>query len=300
MELRHLRYFIRTAELLHFTRAAESLFISQPTLSSHIQQLEEELGAELFARIGRRVQLTEAGEIFLKHAKTAVSEVELAAAEIEATTGLLRGHLTVAALPAHSSKLLPGWLTAFNTIHPEVHVSARTGTHDDIEAGLISGDISIAFSYVPPQHSEISGIELLTDEVVAVMHKSHRLANQAQLTIDDLRGLPVALSSHRTAILAYMHKYFAEIKAEPKVVVEYDDGLALIELIKLSGLVTMLPRSAVKNDPEIRAIELPPPGVQISLGILATHLSPAASAFLDVVKESVKYIKQSALHAEAR
>lgn len=300
MELRHLRYFIRTAELLHFTKAAESLFISQPTLSIHIQQLEEELGSELFARVGRKVQLTEAGEIFLRHARRAVSEVEQAATEIDATTGLLRGHLSIAALPAFSSTVLPGWLTAFNTIHPEVNVSARSVTSEDIERGIVSGEISLALSYVPPQHNEITGIELFDDDLVAVMHKSHPLARKEALTASDLHRLPVALASHRTAVLRYLHRYFALLRIEPKVIVEYDDGLALVEIVKLSNLVTLLPRLAVRKEPEIVTVELPPPGVQITLGILATHFSPAATAFVEVVKESVKYVKKSSLRAKAR
>jgi DNA-binding transcriptional LysR family regulator len=163
MELRHLRYFVRTAELLHFTRAAESLFISQPTLSTHIQQLEEELGCELFARIGRKVQLTEAGSILLGRARKALSEVEEATCEIQALKGLLRGNLSIGALPSYSSKLLPGWLTAFNNIHPDVHISARTGTSDDLENAVVSGEVNAAFGFVPPHHHDLIGIEMIRD-----------------------------------------------------------------------------------------------------------------------------------------
>ena len=90
MELRHIRYFLRAAELLHFTRAAESLHVSQPTLSNHIQQLEEEFGTPLFER-GRRLRLTEAGELLLGYARNAVCELERAKEEVANLQGLLRG-----------------------------------------------------------------------------------------------------------------------------------------------------------------------------------------------------------------
>ena len=98
MELRHIRYFVRAAELLHFTHAAESLYISQPTLSIHIQQLEEELGAPLFNRSGRHVQLTEAGQMLLIRARQSIRELELAQEEIADLKGLRRGTLRIGAL----------------------------------------------------------------------------------------------------------------------------------------------------------------------------------------------------------
>ena len=93
MELHQLRYFIRAAELLHFTRAAESLYVSQPTLSSHIQQLEKELGCPLFDRVGRRVRLTEAGQLLLDHARKAIREVDVSKEAVAELLGLRRGAL---------------------------------------------------------------------------------------------------------------------------------------------------------------------------------------------------------------
>src|ERR1700732_1907248 len=107
MELNHLRYFVRAAELLHFTRAAESLYISQPTLSIHIQQLEEEFGSPLFARIGRNVRLTQAGELLLEHSRNVIRELELAQQNITSLQGLLRGTLRIGSLLAFSLEMVP-------------------------------------------------------------------------------------------------------------------------------------------------------------------------------------------------
>jgi DNA-binding transcriptional LysR family regulator len=291
VELRHLRYFIRAAELLHFTKAAESLYISQPTLSTHIQQLEEELNCELFARIGRKVQLTESGKLLLIHARKAVQEVESAAAEIDATTGLLRGNLVVATLPAWSSRLLPGWITAFNSIHPDVMISARSVSFDDVEAGLLDGEISLAFAFVPSEHPEITGIELFTDEIVAVIPRGHSLFRKTKLEASDLHRLPMALPGSRSHVTRRIINNLAEQGVEPKVVVYYDDGLALLEIARLGGLVTLLPESAVRKDSDLNLLPLPTPGLRATIGALATNFSPAARAFLAVAQESVKYLK---------
>src|ERR1700679_4286318 len=114
MELSHLRYFVRAAELLHFTRAAESLYISQPSLSIYMQQLEEEIGTPLFARVGRNVRLTEAGKLLRTHANKIIHEFEKAQQGIDDLKGLLRGTLRFGSLLAFSGEMVPIWLSTFN------------------------------------------------------------------------------------------------------------------------------------------------------------------------------------------
>jgi DNA-binding transcriptional LysR family regulator len=133
---------------------------------------------------------------------------------------------------------------------------------------------------------------MIRDELVAVMHATHPLAKNQRLTPEDLDRLPLALPTHRTAILSPMNTYFSELNVQPRNVIHYDDGLALQEIVKLSTLVTLLPRTAVRLDPQLVCVPLPSPGVEITLGVVATHVSPAVQAFVDVVKESVKYLAQ--------
>ncbi len=149
MELRHIRYFIRAAELLHFTHAAESLYISQPTLSTHIQQLEEELGLPLFDRVGRNVRLTEAGKVFLEHAERAVHELDLAQERIADLKGLTSGKLRLSALSTFGQELLPLWISTFHAIYPEIRMEIKTGNSDTIEEDLQSGRIDLALSFIP-------------------------------------------------------------------------------------------------------------------------------------------------------
>src|SRR5271163_958786 len=126
MELRHIRYFIRAAELAHFTQAAESLYISQPTLSNHIQQLEEEIGLPLFDRLGRKVQLTEAGLVFLEHARQAIRELEWAQEEIGDLKGIVSGAVRIGALPGVGRNFLPSLLAAFHISYPQIGFELKT------------------------------------------------------------------------------------------------------------------------------------------------------------------------------
>jgi LysR family cyn operon transcriptional activator len=286
MELRHLRYFIRAAELLNFTKAAESLYVSQPTLSVQIHQLEEELGSELFARVGRNVHLTEAGKKFLDRALRAVRELEEGGKEIDAMNGLLRGTLCVGSLPLYGSKLVSCWIAEFNALYPDVYVRVKAGPSEDIEAGIIAGIIDVGFSFVPPLHSELNWKELLQEEIVVVVSKDHELATKRSIKMSDFRDLPIVLPSERISAMRLLTRYFEEHKVEPKVSMSFDDGHALIELVKKGKFVTCLPLLVVKGDPDICTLSLPEPTVRVATGALFTQLSPAARVFLDLISKA--------------
>ncbi len=291
MELRHLRYFIRAAELSNFTRAAESLYVSQPTLSVQIHQLEEELGADLFSRTGRNVRLTEAGKVFLVRALQAVRELEEGEREIDAMKGLLRGNLSVASLPLYGSKFMASWMSAFNDLHPHVYVRAKAGPSEDIEAGIIAGDIDVGMTFLPTFHTELNSRELFQDRIVLVTAQSHALAGKKSLKASDLKNLPMALPSERISATRVLGRYFEEHGIQPNVAMSYDDGHALIELVKRGKFVTFLPKLAVKDDPQIRTIELPAPGMTISTGAVWTNLSPATQVFLDLMTKEGKRLQ---------
>lgn len=280
MEFRHLRYFIKAAELLHFTKAAESLYISQPTLSIHIQQMEEELGAQLFARVGRQVRLTEAGRLLLHRARMAVAELETAQNEIDALSGLLRGTLKVASLPLHGTQLLPRWICSFNSEHPDVLIRAHTTNSDDIETAVIAGNVDLGFSFLPVEHGEIQTMPLFTDEIVLVTSNKHKLSKQQNLEASDLDGLHAALISPRVSSSEYLHRYFDALGAQPQTIVEFDDGNALLNIVQMSDLVTFLPERIVRSNPTIHSIPLPSPGVKVEFGALWLYQSPASKAFL--------------------
>ena len=286
MELRHLKYFMRAAELSHFTRAAESLYISQPSLSVHIQQLEEELKTKLFARVGRNVRLTESGEVLFRHAKRAVDELESAGQEIDAMTGLLQGSLSIASVPLFGSEYLPALVDAFSAKHPSLRIKIRVGEADDIESSLVAGNIDLGFSLTPAEHSEIQVAELVTDRSVMVVAATHPLAKKKKLVAGDLESVPVALPSHKLSSSRPIGAYFEALGVTPNIVVEQDDGHALLNLIKCGRCATFLPRYVVKDDPELAFLQLPEPGIVINFGIMWTQLSPAAGQFLEFVKAS--------------
>lgn len=292
MELRHLRYFIRAAELENFTKAAESLYVSQPTLSVQIHQLEKELGTELFVRSGRNVRLTQAGRLFLQRAEQAVKELEEGGREVDALSGLIRGNLTVGALPMLGSQLVANWFAIFNELYPNVNVHGRSAAGDDLELDVLAGRVDIGFGIFPLGHSELNSRELFSEQIVVIASKDHNLAKKKKLSVQDLREVPMALPSQRISSSQAMGNYFERHDIQPRSVITYDDGHALLQIVLKGKLITLLPGWAARYHPDLVVVPLPDSGIPIKAGAFWTHLSPAAQAFLEIASGRLEAIQR--------
>src|SRR3990172_12151769 len=144
---RSLRYLLAVAEYGSFTRAAEALHVSQPTLSQQIKHLEESLGVQLLDRSGRTVRLTDTGEIYLRHARRALGELDAGRRAINEVKDLSRGSLRVGMTPVTEYLATP-LLENFNTRYPGIAMSTLEMAQDDIEAALLEDrlDVGIAFT----------------------------------------------------------------------------------------------------------------------------------------------------------
>src|SRR5690606_17870911 len=140
MELRQLRYLLAIAETGNFTRAAETVFVSQSALSQQIQSMEQEIGTVLLDRSRTGVRLTAAGEILCHHARQMLRELDEAKVAIEELEGLRRGELRIGVVQTVNAYLMPVIATAFNQRYPDIRLSIEELAADDIEAGLEQGD----------------------------------------------------------------------------------------------------------------------------------------------------------------
>jgi LysR family cyn operon transcriptional activator len=256
MELRHLRYFVKSAELLHFTRAGEALHISQPTLSLQIQQLEAELGAPLFERIGRRVHLTEAGQLFLEHAREALREVEAGRQGINDLRGLLRGTLRVGVTYAFSTALVPGILTEFVRSYPAVHIVVTEGTTRIVEQGLINAEFDLGLVFRSSRTADFHAKELFNQDVVVVVSRQHPLSGSKTLRFKDLKDIPLALPTEGFSTRQITDARFAEAGIHPKIVLETNDIDALFALVRSGAAATLVSRQAVAHLTDVSKIPL--------------------------------------------
>jgi LysR family cyn operon transcriptional activator len=289
MELRHIRYFIRAAEMLHFTHAAESLFVSQPTLSTHIHDLEEELGTPLFDRSARNVSLTPEGTIFLKRSQLAMQSLEQAQQRIISLKELNTGTIQIGALLTFGHRLLPALIGSFRKKHPNVLMRINSGPSETLEANLLSATTDLALSFVPPASEEISYDTLFTEEIFVVVAKDHPWAGRKGIDVQELNSVPFALVSRRWAARKIYDAFLAKHKVVPNLHMELDDLQALVQVLAATKTASLLPKVVVRRAPELRMIPITGAKLTVDYGVLwhtQRHLSPASSAFLDHIRKT--------------
>jgi len=186
VELRHLRYFIAVAEELNFSRAAQRLHMTQPPLSVAIRQLEQEIGAELFARSSREVKLTPAGQLLLDGARRTLDVLDGALhAARRAAAGEL-GTLRVAYSWGARFDTLPALGKAFSARYPEVTLITEEMWNGRMPQALRTGTIDVAISMCPELDPELTYQPLRHERVVALLPADHRLAGQRQIDLSAL------------------------------------------------------------------------------------------------------------------
>lgn len=290
MELRHLRYFLAVAENCHFRNAAEELLVSQPTLSQQIKDLEAELGSALFERVGRRVRLTQAGETYREYARRALNVLEEGQAVLHEYDELLRGSLTVGVVQTVNAYLTPPVVAKFVADVPNVFLSVKELSADEIEDGVLSGTLDLGISFEPSVGREFDAQPLFNEEFVLVVDANHPLAVRKRVRIEELRDVPLALLNRAYCTRRMIEDVFRRANVPCRVAVELNSVSGLVAVTESGGPATILPKLGVeKTKAKVIRLEQPTPTRQVSL-LRAMGHAPlrAVDAFVEKLQEQVK------------
>lgn len=295
MEFQQLRYVLAVAETRHFTRAAQQLYVAQSALSQQVAKLEAEIGAPLFVRSSRRVDLTPPGEAFLPWARACLDAADRARAEAAAAAGLTTGTLRVGLIPTATGIDVPDLLRGLREHHPRVDVRLRVGGSDELVRQVRAGELDLAVvglaTGVEPQGVAFRATS--EEALVGVVPEGHRLAARTRVALADLAdetfadfpaGTPGRLQSDRAFGAAGLTRRVPFEASTPE----------LIGSLVVAGLaVALLPRSFTPSS-GCRLLDVTGgPGRTVYLVWPATNPSPATQAALRLLGRS-GYISESA------
>ncbi|CAM5483643.1 putative HTH-type transcriptional regulator YnfL [Streptomyces afghaniensis 772] [Streptomyces afghaniensis] len=192
VHVRDLRYFVAVAEELHFTRAAERLYVSQPALSKQVRALERQLGIELFRRDRHGVALTDAGTALLPHARRVLADWAEGAAAVEAARAAQHSTLVVgmSTSPVRGG-LLPAIRSRFTAAHPEAVIQLRQVNWEDPSAGLADGAADVAFVWLPlPGQERYDWTVVAEEPLMVALPDTHPLSDRTEVDFTDLLDEP--------------------------------------------------------------------------------------------------------------
>lgn len=285
MLLRHIRYFLAVAEQRSFTRAADALHVSQPTLSQQVRQLEDTLGVQLFDRSGRAVRLTEFGEVYARHARAALHELETGERALHDVADLGSGSLRLAMMPTFAAYLSGSLIDGFHADYPHVALTIDAMPQERIEAMLADDRLDAGFAFMPPRAPDIDALPLWDEPLALVTGRTHRLARRRRaLTPGELGGEPLVLLSRAFATRERIDRYFIEHGARPKIAIETNTISAVLELVRGGRLATVLPDAIARASGDLCALEIDPPLPTRTAALLTrkgAYRSVAARAFIE-------------------
>ncbi|MFI9626140.1 transcriptional regulator CynR [Streptomyces sp. NPDC052042] len=283
-ELRHLRYLIAVVEHGNFTRAADELHISQPTLSQQIKQLERVVGVQLLDRGGRSVRPTDAGEVYVRHARRALRELASADRAVLDVADLSRGHLRLAMTPTFTAYLVGPLARWLHSRHPGITLEVRETTQDRIETSLLADELDIGIAFGGDHLPGIAATPLFTESLGLVVTAHRRDARTGRpVPVRDLAVQRLALLSSDFATRNHIDAYFARHHVSPPIAIEANSVQALTEIVqRTEGLATVLPHAITDDHPHLAPVPVDPPlptRVATLLRRESAYESAAARAF---------------------
>lgn len=292
MEIRVLKYFLAVAREENITKAAESLFISQPALSRQLMQLEEELGAKLFVRGQHSITLTEEGLLLRRRAQEIIDLAEKTQSEFKGNNGKLSGTIAIGSGELSAVSILPGLMKSFSEKYPNVKFELYSNDTDHIKERLDRGLLDLGILLEPTDLSKYAYISLPARERwCVIMRKDNPLAEKQSIVAADLAGQNVSIPT-RTANKSSLAVWFGDKFDSLKIYVTHNLIYNTAVLVKSGLCVALTLEGAVSlyENPDI-AIRPLFPEMTLTSVIAWKQMQPASKAaikFIEYIRNAIK------------
>ena len=249
MELSQLEAFLEAVERGSFRRAAEALYLSQPSLSTRIQRMEDALGVPLFHRMARGVRLTDMGQTFLPFAQRAMESLRRGTEVLEGVRHASAGILNMATARVIGTYVLPRILREFQRRYPETNLHIKIGESTEVLRMVLDEEVQIGLARYM-QHPDVDAIHLYDEEAVLVAHPSNKLAQSGAASMRDVAQEPLILydpGDSGSSYFTLINRLCREAGVTPKVEMNLDSVEAVKNMVELGLGISFLPRSGVRQ-----------------------------------------------------
>ncbi|MFF7945651.1 LysR family transcriptional regulator [Streptomyces griseorubiginosus] len=280
MQFQQLQYFVAVAETRHFTRAAETVHVAQPSLSQQIRALERELGADLFLRARGNITLTDAGEALLPLARRILADADTARHEVQELVQLRSGRIRLGATPSLCTGLLPDVLRAFHDRYPGIRLMIEEGGSHDLVRLLARGalDLALVVLPLPTPSPALTTVELLREDLVVVSSPEGPAPGgpgRRTVRVADLASAPLVMFRHGYDLRELTVAACRAEGFEPDFAVEGGEMDAVLGFVRAGLGVAVVPRMvATRAGRGLRVTPLARPGLHRTIAL--AHRSDVA------------------------
>jgi len=290
MDCRDLQVFLSVSKHLNYTRAGEELNLSQPSVSVRIRQLETELGVKLFEHLGKKVALTDAGNLLVPHAHRVMAAVQDAHHAIDELQGLERGSLKIGASTTPGMYVIPGTIARFKQRYPKIEIHLRIKDTRQIENDVIRNEFDFGFVGGHLTTKEVSALPWLIDELLLVVPPHHRFAGKKTVRKHDLGSERFILREQGSATRASIIDHLQKSEINVETVMEMENPESVKQAV-LSGLgIAFISKFAVASELKAKNlihVSVKDFSIKRELKIVYRkdkHLTRAALAFIEMAR----------------
>lgn len=287
MNLDHLRYFVKLSELRHYTRAAEQLCISQPSLSHAISQLESELGVPLFEKSGRNTVLTRYGEEFLECAQRSLGILDAGMESLQ-RSAKGEGVVRLGFLRTLGVDFIPKLTSDFIAADPNSGV--EFSFHSDLSSGLIDGLLQHKFDLVfcsePEKSLGLTATPVTSQKLVMIVPNGHPLADRESIGLAETIGYPAVWFAKGSGLRKVVDGMYEQVGGKPISVVETEEDEVIAGLVAAGFGIAVVPDMDMLHKLDISVLEITSPPYHRDFFIAwddSVFMSPAAQRFRSFV-----------------
>ena len=242
MNLLHLRYFAELAKTQHYTRAAEVLCITQPTLSHAINQLELELGIPLFEKQGRNVRLTYNGEQFLAYTRQALDSIDEGINLLQ-SVGRGEGIIRLGLLRTLGVEFIPRLAAEFLKLNPgkNIRFSFHTGVTGELLEGLTERKFDLVFASKPSDELRLTSVKVNKQDLVLIVPKGHPLADRQTIDLADTLPYPQVSFTQGSGLRDVVRRLYSKIDAVPNIAYETEEDQVVAGLVAQGFGIAIVP-----------------------------------------------------------
>jgi LysR family transcriptional regulator, cyn operon transcriptional activator len=292
LEIRHLRYFLAVAEAGSFSRAADRLGISQPSVSQQMRDLERSLRVSLFQRRGKRILLTSTGFIFQEHARALLRQLETFLEELAHEPGQMRGNLHLGVIPALNVPLMPRLLQLFTADHPGINLIVEEISSTEIETALEDGRMDVGLGFLTRHSPNLRYERLCTDEFALIVSTKHPWSKRRVVKFSELHQQRFLQLPDSFVMRRMSDEICRKHQVRPRTIAEINAIETLLRSLAPLEAAALMPSIVLqgRNGLGLKALPLQGKNLALDIGLLRLResmVNTAVAAFSKLAKSEV-------------